>query len=168
MQELESRDRMYALAASGWLDLGSVSEALAELEHLSPEARRHPEVLMLRWEIFSKEKDWTRALEMAEALQAAAEGSLDAMVKRSFALHELKRTQEAWDLLFPMLEQFPKDWIVPYNLACYACQLGRNDDALRLLKQAIERGQPDELRRMALEDSDLEPLRPDILRLRPE
>ncbi len=153
---------MYALAASGWLDLGNAAEALAELEFLSAAAREHPEVLTLRWEICAKQRDWPRALDVAEVLQNVTEASLDAMVKRSFALHELERTQEAWDLLFPALERFPKDWIVPYNLACYGCQMGRQEEARRLLKLAFERGHPEELTRMALEDADLEPLRGEI------
>src|SRR5665647_1716572 len=33
----------------------------------------------------------------------------------SFALQELKRTQEAFDLLLPTEEKFPKNWIISYK-----------------------------------------------------
>jgi len=52
------------------------------------------------WEIFTKRSD--RGLKL-----------------KQLALHELKRTQEAFDLLLPAADKFPAPWTIPYNLACY-------------------------------------------------
>jgi hypothetical protein len=56
------------------------------------------------------------------------------------------------------MEQFPKNPIIPYNLACYACQMQKPDQARILLTRALALGKRDEIKRMALSDSDLQPL----------
>jgi hypothetical protein len=66
--------------------------------------------------------------------------------------------QEAFSTLKPISERFPNDWLMPYNLACYACQLGNIGEARRLLELACERGDKNEIVRMVRIDPDLEPL----------
>jgi hypothetical protein len=66
--------------------------------------------------------------------------------------------QAAWDALFPAMEKFPEDCLVPYNLACYACQLQQPDKARILLKRAMSLGGREHIKRMALNDSDLKPI----------
>ena len=50
-------------------------------------------------------------------------------------------------------DQFPKEPLIHYNLACYAAQLGRIDDAKALLATAITLDPV--FKEMALEDEDL-------------
>ena len=52
-------------------------------------------------------------------------------------LHKLKRTEEAFDLLLPVGEKFSKEWIIPYNLACYCAQLGRLEQSREWFKKAL-------------------------------
>ena len=54
------------------------------------------------------------------------------------------------------MEKFPDNWLVQYNMACYACQLGEIDEARAFLARAIELGDADKL--MALDDPELSPL----------
>ena len=75
-------------------------------------------------------------------------------IHRSYALHCLKRTQEAYDQLKPALEQFSEVELPWYNLACYACVLGNKEEAKELLDKAIELG-GDDVKLRALEDEDL-------------
>jgi hypothetical protein len=35
----------------------------------------------------------------------------------------------AADLLVPAAVIFPKEWLIRYDLACYACQLGKREEA---------------------------------------
>jgi hypothetical protein len=56
------------------------------------------------------------------------------------------------------MEKFPKDPVIPYNLACYACQMQQPDKARVLLTRAMALGGRDHIKRMALSDSDLQPL----------
>jgi hypothetical protein len=74
----------------------------------------------------------------------------------------LKRTKEALAVLLPMADKFPDQYIIPYNLACYCCQLGELKESLQWLGKAIDLAGKKEIRLMALEDPDLEPLRKQI------
>ena len=76
----------------------------------------------------------------------------------SYTLHELHRTQEAWDNLSAVAARFPDNFNIAYNLACYACQLGNLPRARELLGLAIELGGSAETKLMALKDPDLTPL----------
>jgi hypothetical protein len=80
----------------------------------------------------------------------------------AYSLHELKRTKEARAVLLPMADKFPDQYIIPYNLACYCCQLGELKESLQWLGKAIDLAGKKEIRLMALEDPDLEPLRKQI------
>jgi hypothetical protein len=66
--------------------------------------------------------------------------------------------QQAWEALLPAYEKFPQEATIPYNLSCYACQLGQLDDARQWLKRAVASGGKERIKHMALGDSDLEPL----------
>ncbi len=156
--QLEAHHRSRLQAAIGWLELGNPIEAHNELEHLPAKLRAHPEVLNVRCEIYMRAKSWSGALTIAESLAATIPGKVQHWVRRSFVLHEMKRTQEAYDLLLPASEKFPKDWLVKYNLACYLAQLGRNDEAKPMIQQAFTLGDAKQIKAMALDDPDLAPL----------
>ncbi len=159
---LQPPDSFYLLAAQGWLGLGSPAEADRELEQLAPSARGHPEVLKVRWEIEAARKNWQAALELAATLIGLEPEEPLGWVHRSYCLHELKRTSEARDNLLQVVEKFPEVATIRYNLACYECQLGHLVQAKQWLQAAYRLGDPDEMKRMALEDPDLQPLWSDI------
>ncbi len=48
--------------------------------------------------------------------------------------------QAPWDALFPAMEKFPDEAIIPYNLACYACQMDKPDKARILFARALAVG----------------------------
>lgn len=145
--------------------LGNPSEARRELEQLSPGARQHPDVLEVAWNIESLAREWKTAVALASELVKRHPDRPSGWIHRSFSLHELKRTQEAWDCLLPAATRFPDESIIPYNLACYACQLGDLDQALRWLNKAMRLGGQEAIKKMALADKDLEPLWPQIQEL---
>ena len=49
MQKLEPPDTHCFSAAIGWLELGNLAEAKAELAQISPAQQEHPDVLEARW-----------------------------------------------------------------------------------------------------------------------
>jgi tetratricopeptide (TPR) repeat protein len=158
MKELQPPDSLHLQAAEGWLELGVPLGAQEELEKITPEFKAHPEVLNTRWEICAARKQWESALELAAALiQLDPENPL-AWIRRSYALHELKRTAEARDNLLRVVDRFPISATMRYNLACYECQLSRLDQAKKWLHKAFQLDQPDHIKATALEDPDLEPL----------
>jgi tetratricopeptide (TPR) repeat protein len=158
LDALSPPDSHYVNAACGWLELENHAEAFAELDRLSTPAQNHPDVLTLRWELFATQKKWLEALEIGRGLVQLAPERADSWIKQSYALHELKRTQEAWDALITVAEHFPELSTIPYNLACYACQLDQTQPALTWLRRAMKVGGKERIRRMALDDSDLKPL----------
>ena len=158
MKALQPPDSHHLQAAQGWLELGNHAEADAELDNIAASSRAHPDVLKVRWEIYAAAKKWEAAVDIAAALiQLDPEDPLG-WVHRSYALHELKRTAEARDNLLRVVDKFPLDATMPYNLACYECQLGNLERAKQWLSKAFALGDAKKMRLMALEDPDLEPL----------
>jgi predicted Zn-dependent protease len=158
MDAIEHPDSVYLRAAQGWLELGNPAEALLELDQMSVDTREHPAVIEVRWQIAAKTRRWEAALALAEALCARAPTSACGWIHRSYCLHELKRTQEAWDTLLPFADAFPEEWLICYNLACYACQLRELDAARKWLSRAVQVGDAREINRLAAADSDLKRL----------
>jgi hypothetical protein len=64
----------------------------------------------------------------------------------------------AREALSPVATQFPQEPTIPYNLACYDCQLGNLKEARQWLEKAFDIGDSKRLKLMALDDPDLEPL----------
>lgn len=158
MNRLEWPDTHHLNAAIGWLELGNYLEADAELDAITPQLRAHPHVLTLRWEIYSTAQRWDAALEIANALVQLVPDNAQNWVHRSFALHVLKRTLEARDLLLPAADRFPDGDLIRYNLGCYECQLGNLSEAQRWLKAAFALDDSKAAKLEALADPDLEPL----------
>lgn len=153
---LQPPDSFHLQAAQGWFELGNHLEANEELEKISPQNSAHPAALEVRWEMYAAAKRWSAALDIAAALVALAPESSLGWVHRSFALHELKRTAEARDNLLPVVGKFPDEPVIPYNLACYECHLGRLEQ--HWLEKAFKLGDARRMRLAALKDPDLEPL----------
>lgn len=124
-------------AAEGWLGLGDYAAALEEFKRISPELAEHPDVLDVGWQILAHAKNWDACVDVGWAIIKAVPGRAEGWVYRSFALHELKRTEEAYEKLARVADRFPDAWAVPYHLACYCTQLGRCDEAREWLKKAV-------------------------------
>ncbi len=129
MDSLERHDRLHLNAAEGWLGLGNAVEAEQELAQITPAMRAHPDVLTMRCEICGHAKRWEECVEVAEAIMKTAPQNSFAWMRRSFALHELKRTQEALEKLLPAVDHFPEEIVIRYNVACYECVLGNISQA---------------------------------------
>ena len=158
-------DNHHLSAAEGWLGLGDKNEAERELKQISTGLALHPEVLRVRYHLYEARKDWERAAELARALCEVIPGAAFGWVHLAYALHELKRTSEAYRVLHPMVSRFPKEFVIPYNLACYACKLGEMNEARSWLKKAIALTSAEEIKHMALADPDLEDLRAEIRKI---
>ena len=158
MKGLQAPDLHHLRAAEGWLQLGDAGEAGRELDQIAPARQSHPEVLETRWSVCAAGGDWAGALAAAEQAVAQAPGRSSGWIHRSYSLHELRRTQEAREQLLPAADRFPKESIIPYNLACYDCQLGRLAEAREWLALAMALGPREEIVTLALKDVDLKPL----------
>lgn len=155
---LEIHDQRHLDAAEGWLGLGDWLEANEELERITPKWRAHPDVLAVRYDIYSAANKWELAAEVSRAFTEIVPSVAVGWIHLAYSLHVLKRTQEAWNVLLPVVDKFPTEYIMRYNLACYACQLGDLKAAYQWLEKAIDLADKTEIRTMALDDPDLEPL----------
>lgn len=186
---LEPPDSHVFSAACGWLELGNLREAEQELKNLSEASRRHPDVLEFLWAIHSRKDEWDDAARVAEELKRKAPDRASGWLHHSYALRRATGggLAASCDALRPALELFPDEPVVPYNLACYACQLDRLDEAREWFAKALraeekqtaktvgllmESGKPESratsvsgIKKMALRDEDLKPLWPEIERL---
>lgn len=160
--ELEPPDLHYASAVAGWLELGNVHEAKTEFSKIALEHLEHPEVVDLEWRIAAAERQWLSAVNIARRQLHAHSDAPSGWVNLSYSLHELGRTREAWENLVLAAKKFSDVAIIPYNLACYACQLGCPEESLEWLQRAFAIEGKKELKLMALDDPDLEPLRDKI------
>lgn len=156
LKGLPHADNKHLEAAEGWLELGNWQEANEELELITPLFRAHPYVLELRYKIYDAAGRWDMALGVAKGVRELLPDNQWGHFYTAYALHELKRTQEAYDVLKAVIFKFPDHQLMHYNLACYACRLGKLKAAMKWLEQAIDLGA--EIHKQALEDPDLEPL----------
>ncbi len=160
MDELRPPDTFHLSAAIGWMQLGNRVEAQADWNRLSPPARQHPDALEVQWAIHADANDWAAGLHRARALLQVAPDRASGWLHQAYALRRVASggLQAAWEALLPAHEKFPDEPTIPYNLACYACQLGRLADAREWLSRARKIGGPETIKQMALNDPDLEPL----------
>jgi hypothetical protein len=75
-------------------------------------------------------------------------------------LRGLDRIQEAFDVLFSIVDDFPHVPAIAYDLACYACRLGQVDEAWAWLEKACKADGKGRFEAMALSDLDLKSLWP--------
>src|SRR6266508_6302000 len=131
MRPLLPPDTHHLSAAIGWIELGNLKEASQELDCVSAGASRHRDVLQVRWMICAQESNWEEALNVANALLDVDPGDPAPWLHRAYALRRVQTggLQAAWDALRPASEKFPTETTILYNLACYACQLGRLEEA---------------------------------------
>jgi tetratricopeptide (TPR) repeat protein len=154
---LKFPDNLHLQAAHGWLELGLPLEADKELDEITPELRARPDVLLVRCEVYFQAKKWEHVVAVAETLVKMLPKEPQVWIQRSFALHELGRTQEAFEHLLPVGRKFRKVWTIPYNLACYCAQLGRLDECQVWFKKAMAIDEHN-VKRKAIDDPDLKPL----------
>jgi predicted Zn-dependent protease len=166
MEQLPHPDNLHLEAALGWLMLGDPASAKEELAKLTPASREKPDVLEVEWSLHAATNSWASAYEAAERLVRQAPSRSYGWIHRAYAARRMPGggLAQAWDALRPAAEKFPKVFLIPYNLACYAAQMGRLEEAWQWLQRAAEISDtPEKVVNMALADSDLKPLWPKLM-----
>src|SRR5437764_7816458 len=137
--KLHPPDTIHLRAAVGWLELGNASEAGEDIARISPGALEHPDVLEVRWAICAATQSWEAAAPISEQLVTKAPRRPQSWIHRAYALRRAGSggLQKAWDALLPAASLFPKEPLIAYNLACYAAQFSRLDEAWEWFRRAI-------------------------------
>ena len=160
LAQLKHPDTMYLKAAVGWIQLGDYDSANDELENIRAEWRAHPDVLDLRWLIYSHHEQWDACLDIASAIVKIAPDRVWGWVHKAYA--QRRATGGGIEKAKPLLEEaaklFPDHDMIQYNLACYIAQLGQLDVAQEHLNKSYELGDAQQIKLMAIDDQDLKPL----------
>lgn len=147
--------------AQGYLALGLVRQASAELSAIAKEDRNAPEVVRVRIDVDMEARRWKAVVARASRVCRLSPENEGAWIAWAFALHELKRTGEARGVL---LKAEPlhgtKSAVLQYNLACYACVLGDLAEARRRLAAASKMDR--QWLTAALDDPDLWAMRDEL------
>ena len=138
MKPLSPADRTHLQAADGWLDLGSHSEANAELEKVAPANRAHPDVLQVRWRVYAKAGKWDACLDIATALTQTTPRRRFGWLHRAISLDRLRRPAEAKELLLSAIEKLGPCSTFAFHLACVCARRGQPVEAKRWVKEAID------------------------------
>jgi Flp pilus assembly protein TadD len=167
MKGLEPSDIRCILAASGWLDLKNPSEALNELNQVSEQAGKDPDVLEMRWMICEAMSDWAGALDAAREIIKIRPDHSSGWLHQAYALRRATKDglQHALRTLLVAARLFPKEPLIAYNLACYQTQLDHLDQGWDWLLRAKSLLGKRKLLELALSDPDLEPLKDRLRRL---
>ena len=158
MAELARTERLHLQAAETWLELDNCDMATEELKEISHQMQVHPEVLRVRYEVCAMAQQWEPAAAVAQAMCQAMPGSCSGWVRLAEALHEMKNTRQAWDVLISVVERFPGEPKLPYKLACYACELGDLKSGWEWLERMIHLSNITDVKRRVCEDPNLRPL----------
>jgi predicted Zn-dependent protease len=153
-----SRHLQYAL---GYLGLGLLKEAEAEMKAIHERDRHSPEVLSCWIDLHLARKRWRSLKTAGRRLTEIDPQQCHGWVMWAYALRELNEVETALAVLSRAQPLHGgKHAIIHYNLACYHCLLGDRPSARVALATAFQMDA--RFRLGALEDPDLATMRAEI------
>lgn len=156
-QQAHTEETRRALrAADGYLFFGLANEALDELNSTPESEQDLPEVLLARNRVLLHLRRWKEVETIAAKGIASHPDRDEFTVQRAFALHKLKKGDEAMDVILSAPEWIRRTGILHYNLACYEAQLGDLKTARQCINVAIQMNEA--MRKNAKADPDLQGL----------
>jgi len=168
MPEPESWQNLQHLrAAEGWIELGLLDEARAELAELGPELRNGADGLEVQWLLFAERGHWDAAFAVAQQTVDLHPEVEAGWIHRAYAARRRPGggLDLAQELLLPAVARFAESHVIPFNLACYAAQLGEAEAAWAWLERAAIVCGWGQIVKMGLADADLEQLWPRLREL---
>ncbi|MBT3480337.1 MAG: hypothetical protein HN457_02750 [Opitutales bacterium] len=123
--------------ANGYLDLGMVHDAKAELDLIDEKDRSNSEVLSMRVRLFLEARNWKKMVTLSKQLVELDSDVAFGWVNWAYALRELERIEEAKDVAIRGLGSIPREAVLWFNLACYCSLLGEVEDSSNHLNKSI-------------------------------
>lgn len=150
--------------ARGYLQLGMIREAKAELKAIPATEATLPEVRTLWVALLQEAKQWKPLRKLAAELVTEQPGEVDWWIIWAFATRRAVGLEAATDILSRAELIHPDEPTIHFNLGCYACQRGDLGEATTRVTRAValDKG----FLESARNDPDLGPLReasPDLL-----
>jgi len=144
----------------GFVELKMPDRADRELDSISPEFQQHFYVRWMRVAVLQVRKSWSKALPLALALRDECPTDAGFWIQLAYITRRAENIETARIILSEAMTLFPDNDTIRYNMACYACQLGRMDEARKLLRKAIAADET--WRKAALNDDDLQELHDEL------
>lgn len=165
MKRLTSNDETRLEAARAWLHLGNPTEADKELEEIEAAHRGHPNVLVVRLEIYSRLEKWEGALQIVTTLISQRPNRISYWIQKSQILQKLGHTRESRKNFQLALES--SAWSVDdlYDLAIEAQRLNCPEEAFACVRDGVGRAGFQQLKNLALETDLLRAIHPQIKKL---
>jgi len=143
--------------ARGYLELGLVDDAAAELAQLPAEEQENPLALALRAAVLQEQERWPELAAVARELVRQQPHEAGWWIALAYATRRSDSLREAEAILRQAEHLHPDDATIQFNLGCYACQRGDLTTARERVIRAIALDQ--NFRQTASVDPDLAPLR---------
>lgn len=140
----------------GYLDLKMPDIARSELEQIHAPYNNCDQYLEAELRLAMEDGRWSDAAKIAHKLRERRPTEPMFCVQLAYATRRAESLESACNILLDALKRFPKIAVIPFNLACYECRLGRLEKAMDYLAKAFELDAA--FRDQALEDDDLKPL----------
>ncbi len=125
-------------AADGYLYLRMYDEALEEIQGIDPTAQNDAAVLLARIRLLLHKKQWQPAEELSVLGADLHPEEGEFTVQRAFALHQMRKGDEAEQVLQDAPAWIRRTGILHYNLACYEARLGDLHTARECIDAAIQ------------------------------
>ena len=151
------QDFQSAESAVGYANLGMYTDALAELENLSPQMVGDDGVQEFKLRLLERACRWQDAAGLAARLATSHPDESRWFIAWAFAKRRSDSIETASKILTDAAHLHPKDPLIQFNLGCYAAQRGDLTTAQTYVRRAIELDH--DLEKLAHQDPDLEPLR---------
>jgi Flp pilus assembly protein TadD len=143
--------------AQGYLALGMVTEAAAELALLAPSDAQRPEALAVRLAVLHEQKKWDEVCILARDLVRRSPSEPALWVTWAYATRRSVSLSAAEKILREAVAHHPVEATIQFNLGCYACLRGDLVAARALVDRAI--ALDPKFSQLAATDPDLETLR---------
>ena len=143
--------------AQGYLELGMLREAAAELDSITAPASDSSEVLALRLALLQEQKNWNALRLAAESFVRREPQEAGGWIAWAYATRRDQSLTAAEKILLEAEPTHPAEATIQFNLGCYACQRGDLKEARRRVDRAIALEKS--FRALAAVDPDLGPLR---------
>jgi Flp pilus assembly protein TadD len=143
--------------ARGYLELGMVEEAAAELARIPETDTRDFEVRVLQALVLQEQKSWARLVPLAAELVQEKPKDASWWIMWAYATRRADSLAAAEKILLEAGQLHPREATIQFNLGCYTCQRGDLAAARAYVNRAIALNET--FREAAATDPDLEPLR---------
>lgn len=143
--------------AQGYLQLGMVAEAAAELDRVPAPENTQLEFLTLRLAVLQEQQDWPALRDLARDVVHRLPNEAAGWVTWAYATRRADSLEAAERILLAAETHHPAEPTIQFNLGCYACQRGDLAAARERVDRAI--ALDPKFTAAAETDPDLEPLR---------